>query len=707
MGVEFDGVDDYIEIDSPNLPTSMEAITVAAWVNIDSLVSSQFSSIVNTEDWYTINKGFSLRVSTDYAFAYGDGSIINSMGTSPTGPPNYGKWDYVVGRFDGTRIDMYVNGKYSNGGFVLLPNPILIDNTKEIWIGKENVNGGRMDGSIDEVRIWNRALSSDEIKQQYFSNLRKYDVDKWMLYVNQSKDATSGLDVGTYTYQAFAKDEAGNFNMTEERSVTIGGGAPTIINWTINSGSPTSCTNTSINSTNNNFRITVQDLNGWQDMEDNGNVTVYFKNNRVYRPGDVAPTPAICSYSDNDGANIAYYNCSIKMRYYDLGGNWAINVTANDGELIDSKFSDGSVEYPYFNYILLADIRLIDSDGGEDAVIEWDDDPAINIGTINRESDTHLIVENCGNVNINLKAVAQDLVGENNNDVMGADSFSVGTSNPCNVGTTVGTTGVLFNNNAEPVVDRVVVLNSLISKSADGTPSTDDLLFCLESVEIDSPQLRPDNYKTEEQYPWEIFAVEFFLSIIKFFRFNFEITILLSIVAVKVKKSKKKKKDKKKLKLREEDILGLDSVLKDKYNIGLEELLESRQEVVEEKLEIKIPIVIFKQGISPAEALAKYLKENMKMRFSEIAKRINRDERTIWINYRDANKKKKEKMRIERKVVVSVEIFADRRLSILESVVYYFKEKGYRNVEIAEMLGKDQRNISTLYLRIKRKLNIL
>tara|TARA_B100001971_G_C18239570_1_gene569803 strand:+ start:13 stop:2103 length:2091 start_codon:yes stop_codon:yes gene_type:complete len=696
----------------------MEAITVAAWVNISSLVEgnagspAKLSAIVNTEDWYTIHKGFSLRVYYDYAFVITNGTSYYSVGTGNDpqgrGVPNYGQWQYVVGRFTGNRIEVFVDGEYIQGGPVpeAFQVPIPIDNTKEIWIGKENVNVNRMNGSIDEVRIWDRALTPEEIYQQYVSNLRKYDVDKWMLYVNQSKDATSGLDVGTYTYQAFAKDEAGNFNMTEERSVTIGGGAPTIINWTINSGSPTSCTNTSINSTNNNFRITVRDLNGWGDMEEGGSVEVYFEKEGVTRPGST--NPSICTYSDNDGVNIAYYNCSINMTYYDGWGDWVVYVDASDGGLdATPQSSDGSVEYPYFNYILLADIRLIDSDGGEDAVIEWDDDPAINIGTINRESDTHLIVENCGNVNINLKAVAQDLVGENNNDVMGADSFSVGTSNPCNVGTTVGTTGVLFNNNAEPVVDRVVVLNSLISKSADGTPSTDDLLFCLESVEIDSPQLRPDNYKTEEQYPWEIFAVEFFLSIIKFFRFNFEITILLSIVAVKVKKSKKKKKDKKKLKLREEDILGLDSVLKDKYNIGLEELLESRQEVVEEKLEIKIPIVIFKQGISPAEALAKYLKENMKMRFSEIAKRINRDERTIWINYRDANKKKKEKMRIERKVVVSVEIFADRRLSILESVVYYFKEKGYRNVEIAEMLGKDQRNISTLYLRIKRKLNIL
>mgnify|MGYP001951580552 CR=1 FL=1 len=46
----------------------------------------------------------------------------------------------------------------------------------------------------------------------------------------------------------------------------------------------------------------------------------------------------------------------------------------------------------------------------------------------------------------------------------------------------------------------------------------------------------------------------------------------------------------------------------------------------------------------------------------------------------------------------------DRKLSILESVVKYLKEKGFRNSEIADMLGKDPKNIWTLYSRVRRKM---
>ncbi|MCK5182975.1 MAG: MiaB/RimO family radical SAM methylthiotransferase, partial [Candidatus Heimdallarchaeota archaeon] len=76
-----------------------------------------------------------------------------------------------------------------------------------VTIGVRDLDRGRaFNGTIDELRIYNRPLSAEEIQQLYFSNLNKYDTDKWVLYVNQSKNSTDGLDDGTYTYQAFAKD---------------------------------------------------------------------------------------------------------------------------------------------------------------------------------------------------------------------------------------------------------------------------------------------------------------------------------------------------------------------------------------------------------------------------------------------------------------------------------------------------------------------
>jgi hypothetical protein len=70
-------------------------------------------------------------------------------------------------------------------------------------------------------------MDAAEILQIYYSNLYKYDIDKWMLYVNESN-----LTAGNYTYYSYAKDSSSNENRTETRLLTILGDitSPTITN---------------------------------------------------------------------------------------------------------------------------------------------------------------------------------------------------------------------------------------------------------------------------------------------------------------------------------------------------------------------------------------------------------------------------------------------------------------------------------------------
>ena len=54
---------------------------------------------------------------------------------------------------------------------------------------------------------------------------------------------------------------------------------------------------------------------------------------------------------------------------------------------------------------------------------------------------------------------------------------------------------------------------------------------------------------------------------------------------------------------------------------------------------IKVPLSIFSGKLSPLEALVKYLKENLGLRFHEIASELNRDDRSIWGTYRHIRSK--------------------------------------------------------------------
>ena len=124
---------------------------------------------------------------------------------------------------------------------------------------------------------------------------------------------------------------------------------------------------------------------------------------------------------------------------------------------------------------------------------------------------------------------------------------------------------------------------------------------------------------------------------------------------------------------------------KDRMNNGTLWMRVKKKVEQKSEREIKVPVGIFKQKISPAEALCKYLREKKEMKFSEIARLINRDERTVWTNYNHAIEKMVEKIEIEyfENKFISVDRFVNRKLSVLESVVKSLKDSEYKNYEIA------------------------
>ena len=116
--------------------------------------------------------------------------------------------------------------------------------------------------------------------------------------------------------------------------------------------------------------------------------------------------------------------------------------------------------------------------------------------------------------------------------------------------------------------------------------------------------------------------------------------------------------------------------------------------------QILIPISVFHNS-SPLEAIVKYLKEFSKLNFKEISSLLNRDQRTIWTTYNNI-KKKKIKLNIKSEVFIPIEVFSDRKLSILENLVSYLI-KDYSLLEISRLIKRNYQTIWTCYTRAKRK----
>ncbi len=106
------------------------------------------------------------------------------------------------------------------------------------------------------------------------------------------------------------------------------------------------------------------------------------------------------------------------------------------------------------------------------------------------------------------------------------------------------------------------------------------------------------------------------------------------------------------------------------------------------------------------ESIVKYLKENLNIKVKKIASLLNRNDKTIWSTFSNAKRKYPEKLiEQESKVNIPISIFGSRKLSVLESIVYYLKENYELSFhEIALILKRDDRTIWTVYQKAKKKL---
>jgi len=82
-------------------------------------------------------------------------------------PVALNKWQYLATTWDGNSVKLYVNGKLDNES--ILTNKIIMSSSKGLGIGiyQWNPSGMRYKGSMDNLEIYNTALSQIEIENKY------------------------------------------------------------------------------------------------------------------------------------------------------------------------------------------------------------------------------------------------------------------------------------------------------------------------------------------------------------------------------------------------------------------------------------------------------------------------------------------------------------------------------------------------------------
>jgi hypothetical protein len=154
---DFDGASDLIRFgNQPSMLTN--DITQEAWVNTDTMVNWH-GIITNMDGWGT---GFSLQIGpTQNIAAMVSGNYLKTSWT-----PSIGVWYHIVAthRSSDNYNALYVNGNLEN----TMTRAISYDGGDVIDIGCFYTGGSlRFNGQMGPVRTYNRALSADEVLQNY------------------------------------------------------------------------------------------------------------------------------------------------------------------------------------------------------------------------------------------------------------------------------------------------------------------------------------------------------------------------------------------------------------------------------------------------------------------------------------------------------------------------------------------------------------
>ncbi|VVB78285.1 Concanavalin A-like lectin/glucanases superfamily protein [uncultured archaeon] len=228
--MNFDGVNDYIDITNTGYLNNIGNLTLCSWVNLNSVGSTNDiddGGIFTKDDsgansvllWYNVNSVGS--ADHTYSFNVGNTGDLSNRVNGPTNLAIANQWQFVCGVMGGSYRGLYVDGILrASANSASATTTGTVPNNARVG-GWGLTTNFLFNGTIDEVRVWNRTLSSDEVYEQYTSNLAKFNQTQWYLQINQSNNATNGLIDGTYTYLASAKDFAGSWNSTETRTVTI------------------------------------------------------------------------------------------------------------------------------------------------------------------------------------------------------------------------------------------------------------------------------------------------------------------------------------------------------------------------------------------------------------------------------------------------------------------------------------------------------
>jgi surface protein/predicted outer membrane repeat protein len=173
--LDFDGIDDFIEIPDHNDLDITENITLSAWIKVDSFtgggtIFSKFYLSDGTPDY-----AYELLLNDDGTLLFNSHDQLSPDNSSSNSTLSANRYYYITVTYNGENVKFYIDGELDK---TVPTTGTLGSSTAPLLIGKRYLSSEDkrfFDGSIAEVSIWNRALTKSEIQHNMYSSL---DEDK-------------------------------------------------------------------------------------------------------------------------------------------------------------------------------------------------------------------------------------------------------------------------------------------------------------------------------------------------------------------------------------------------------------------------------------------------------------------------------------------------------------------------------------------------
>ncbi len=232
--IYFDGTNDYLDADDPGASNDnldlTGSFTISSWIKRDA--GSVNQDIVSKRNSGSFTNGYGLRISNAgraTMFWKNNGGPTQTIQSTNIVPEN--EWHHIAVTFvDGGDTNIYIDG-ILEGTEPSLATPV--DNTEHFLIGAANYlsRTNLFQGNIDEVRVWDVALSADQLRyvmNQEIEENGSMNADGKIIPTSISKNDISSIPwtnlkgyypMSRYTFTN-SKDESGYDNTAALKNLT-------------------------------------------------------------------------------------------------------------------------------------------------------------------------------------------------------------------------------------------------------------------------------------------------------------------------------------------------------------------------------------------------------------------------------------------------------------------------------------------------------